>query len=73
MFEDDGAGFSDDFRVRAFETGKVDGVGLGLFVVERLASLSGGGLELGRSSALGGARVVFRLPGAAFSSGPSRA
>ena len=62
VVEDDGPGFADEFRVQAFETGKADGVGLGLFVVERLASLSRGDLALGRSMGLGGARVAIRLP-----------
>lgn len=72
VVEDDGPGFVDGFRVRAFETGKAGGVGLGLFVVERLASLSRGELTLGRSEQLGGARVAVRLPRAAASSASPR-
>ncbi|MBX3203557.1 MAG: hypothetical protein KF764_00750 [Labilithrix sp.] len=61
VFEDDGAGFHEGYSIRAFGTGKPNGVGLGLFVVDRLASLSGGALDLGRSPDLGGARVTIRL------------
>jgi signal transduction histidine kinase len=62
VVEDDGPGFGEAFRIRPFGSDKRDGIGIGLFVVERIASLSGGQLLLDRSPDLGGARVIVRLP-----------
>jgi two-component system sensor histidine kinase PhoQ len=40
------------------------GHGIGLAVVRDIVDALGGELEIGRSAALGGARITLRLPGA---------
>lgn len=67
--EDDGPGFDTavgrqvlERGVRADET--VPGHGIGLAVAQDIVQACGGTLELGRSAALGGARVAIGLPGA---------
>lgn len=60
--EDNGPGFTslapEELLLRS---SRCDGTGLGLFVVEKIAGIHGGRLELG-SSALGGAAARLRLP-----------
>ncbi len=60
--EDNGPGFTalapEELLLRSSRS---DGTGLGLFVVEKIAGIHGGRLELG-SSALGGAAARLRLP-----------
>jgi signal transduction histidine kinase len=58
--EDGGPGFPDGLDVVRRGTSGAGSTGLGLSIVDRTATESGGGLSLGRS-ALGGARVVVEL------------
>ena len=65
--EDDGPGLGEDDMKRALMAGeRLDeagtGYGFGLAIVEELAELYGGGLELGRSADLGGLSVILRIP-----------
>ncbi|HVU22008.1 MAG TPA: HAMP domain-containing sensor histidine kinase [Rhizomicrobium sp.] len=64
--EDDGPGLAPEDRERVLERGErldesVPGSGLGLSIVEDIAKLYGGSLELG-ASALGGLKAVLNLP-----------
>lgn len=63
--EDDGPGIPDEITARAGERFRrhaaSSGSGLGLSIVESIATLHGGTLVLSRSAA-GGARAVLRLP-----------
>lgn len=64
--EDDGEGLLESQRAEVLKRGRrldesVPGTGLGLSIVVDLASLYGGGLELGDAD-LGGLEVVLRLP-----------
>jgi len=66
VIEDDGPGLAPEDRVRVLERGErldesVPGSGLGLSIVEDIARLYGGSLELGTSS-LGGLSARLRLP-----------
>ncbi len=66
--EDDGPGFPRADRERVMQRGvradeETPGHGLGLAMVQDMARVYGGEVELG-DSALGGARVQLRLPGA---------
>ncbi|MBC7982425.1 MAG: two-component sensor histidine kinase, partial [Candidatus Obscuribacterales bacterium] len=66
--DDDGPGINPSERVHVLERGarldeRVTGQGIGLSVVQELAALSGGSIEIDQSS-LGGARVTVRLPAA---------
>lgn len=61
---DTGPGYPDDLLksgIQPFRTGKGEGTGLGLAVVQRLARAVGGGVELARG-AEGGARTTVDLP-----------
>ena len=59
--EDGGGGLADPTAVeRGASTG--NSTGLGLDIVRRTAEASGGSFELAKPGALGGARVVVRLP-----------
>lgn len=58
VVEDDGPGLNDDAVARGVSA--ADSTGLGLSIAERIATESGGGLEVGRSAG-GGARLVARL------------
>jgi hypothetical protein len=59
--EDGGGGLADPAAVeRGASTG--NSTGLGLDIVRRTAEASGGSFELAKPGALGGARVVVRLP-----------
>jgi len=63
--EDDGPGLPDDPErlLRPFAKGSGSGgPGLGLAIVERIAALHGGGVELGESAGLGGASVALVIP-----------
>jgi signal transduction histidine kinase len=63
--EDDGPGFSAEALPRALEvsfTTKPTGTGLGLPSVLAAARSVGGGAQIGRSDALGGARVEVHFP-----------
>jgi two-component system sensor histidine kinase FlrB len=64
--EDGGAGLAPEFEAKVLEpffTTRAEGTGLGLAFVRQVAELHGGCIEVhGRSSALGGARFVLRLP-----------
>lgn len=63
--EDDGPGFSGDPRrlLRPFSKGSESkGPGLGLAIVDRIASLHQGRVELGSSSRFGGAAVTLIIP-----------
>ena len=65
--EDDGPGLSEEEMKRAVRAGeRLDeagtGYGFGLAIVEELAELYGGGLELGRSADLGGLSAILRIP-----------
>jgi two-component system osmolarity sensor histidine kinase EnvZ len=72
VVEDDGPGIAAEDRARAVAPfSRLDaarnqdlggGVGLGLSIALDVARGHGGGLELGRSSQLGGLRAVLRLP-----------
>ncbi|MEA2058112.1 MAG: HAMP domain-containing sensor histidine kinase [Actinomycetota bacterium] len=59
--EDGGHGFPDR---DVLERGRSNGssTGLGLDIVRRTAEMSGGEMEIGRSTDLGGARVVVKIP-----------
>ncbi len=62
--EDDGPGYDRAMMERLgkpFVKGPGGGTGLGLAIASRVAGLHGGGLELGRSGELGGARAVLKL------------
>ncbi len=66
VIEDDGPGLAPEDRARVLERGErldesVPGSGLGLSIVEDIAKLYGGSLELG-TSALGGLKVSLGLP-----------
>jgi nitrogen fixation/metabolism regulation signal transduction histidine kinase len=64
--EDDGPGIAASMRGRIFDpyfTTKADGTGLGLAIVKKVVVEHGGEIEADRSSRLGGARFVLRLPG----------
>ncbi len=64
--EDDGPGIAASMRGRIFDpyfTTKADGTGLGLAIVKKIVVEHGGEIEADRSSRLGGARFVLRLPG----------
>ncbi len=64
--EDDGPGIAASMRGRIFDpyfTTKADGTGLGLAIVKKVVVEHGGEIEAERSSGLGGARFVVRLPG----------
>ena len=68
VVEDDGPGFPSSDRERVMQRGvradeDTPGHGLGLAMVQDMARVYGGEVELG-DSALGGARVQLRLPGA---------
>ena len=65
--EDDGPGIAAGERNRVLERGvradeSVDGQGIGLAVAREIAGAYAGTIELGES-ALGGARILLRLPG----------
>lgn len=63
--EDDGPGFSDKPQrlLKPFAKGAGSGgPGLGLAIVDRIATLHRGSLALGRSESLGGARVTISIP-----------
>lgn len=67
VVEDDGPGMTDEELAEAIKPGRrlderEDGHGFGLPIAEELAQLNGGALTLGRSSELGGLRVVIALP-----------
>jgi two-component system sensor histidine kinase PhoQ len=66
IVEDDGAGIAAEQRAHVLKRGarldeRVSGQGIGLSVVQELAELSGGGVEIDASS-LGGAKITVRLP-----------
>jgi signal transduction histidine kinase len=66
VIEDDGPGIDEQLQSRVFDpyfTTKRDGTGLGLAIVKKIVVEHGGEIEVGRSTALGGARFVLRLPG----------
>ncbi len=46
------------------------GHGIGLAVVRDIVGALGGELSIGRTAALGGARITLRLPGAWLAPGP---
>jgi two-component system nitrogen regulation sensor histidine kinase NtrY len=63
--EDNGVGLPERDRERLTEpyvTTREKGTGLGLAIVKRVLEDHGGRLQLGDSSALGGAKVCLRLP-----------
>lgn len=67
MVEDDGPGVPEHLLTRIGERGlradeRVHGHGIGLSIVREIAASYGGVLEVGRSTELGGARFVFRIP-----------
>ena len=64
--EDDGPGIAASMRGGIFDpnfTTKADGTGLGLAIVKKVVVEHGGEIEAERSTRLGGARFVLRLPG----------
>lgn len=66
VVEDDGPGIAPTEREHVLKRGarldeRVSGQGIGLSVVQELAQLSGGNVEIG-ASALGGAQITVRLP-----------
>jgi signal transduction histidine kinase len=66
--EDDGPGLTDEEAARVLQRGvrldeKTPGSGIGLDIVQELAGVYGGRLELGRSD-LGGLRAILHLPAA---------
>jgi two-component system, OmpR family, sensor histidine kinase PhoQ len=65
IVEDDGPGIASDQRDHVLKRGarldeRVSGQGIGLSVVQELAQLAGGNVEIGESS-LGGAKITVRL------------
>lgn len=63
--EDNGPGFSRAAEARAgepFFSTKEAGTGLGLAIVKKFVAAHRGRLQVGRSSALGGAKVTLELP-----------
>jgi signal transduction histidine kinase len=65
VVEDDGRGISRDDLARVFEpfrTGKTRGLGLGLFVCERVASLHRGTIRAESDGPGRGARFTVTLP-----------
>jgi two-component system sensor histidine kinase PhoQ len=65
--EDDGEGIPEALREQVLHRGQrldeiESGQGIGLAVVAELVALYNGGLEIGDSEELGGARLVLRLP-----------
>lgn len=68
VVEDSGPGFSEEVMRRLCEpffTTRATGTGMGLAVVRRVLDAMGGRIDVGRSSALGGARVALWLPSGA--------
>ena len=67
MIEDSGKGVSRELRIRIFDPfftqGKTQGVGLGLFVAQRIATQHGGTIRV-HDSLLGGAAMIVTLPSA---------
>ncbi|MEO6325071.1 MAG: ATP-binding protein [Thermoanaerobaculia bacterium] len=66
--EDDGPGIEPSAESKLFVpffSTKESGTGLGLALVAKIAALHGGSIAAERSTALGGARFVFRFPPAA--------
>ena len=66
VVEDDGPGIAPEQREHVLKRGarldeRVSGQGIGLSVVQEIAQLSGGGVEIDTSS-LGGAKITVRLP-----------
>jgi len=66
VVEDDGPGIPEARRAALLERGRrgdtrAEGQGIGLAVVREIAAAYGGGVEIGRSADLGGARVTVRL------------
>jgi two-component system sensor histidine kinase PhoQ len=66
VVEDDGPGIEVEQRKRVLERGarldeRVSGQGIGLSVVQEVAQLSGGSVDIDTSS-LGGAKITVRLP-----------
>jgi nitrogen fixation/metabolism regulation signal transduction histidine kinase len=64
--DDDGPGIAASMRGRIFDpyfTTKADGTGLGLAIVKKIVVEHGGEIEAEKSTRLGGARFVLRLPG----------
>jgi two-component system sensor histidine kinase PhoQ len=66
VVEDDGPGIAAEQREHVLKRGarldeRVSGQGIGLSVVQELAQVSGGGVEID-SSSLGGAKITVRLP-----------
>ncbi len=64
--EDDGPGIPEAARAALLERGvrgdtRTEGQGIGLAVVREIAAAYGGGVAIGRSAALGGARVTVRF------------
>jgi two-component system sensor histidine kinase PhoQ len=67
--EDDGPGIATELGLAVLQRGvradqATPGHGIGLAVVRDIVDALGGELEIGRSAALGGARITLRLPGA---------
>jgi two-component system sensor histidine kinase PhoQ len=67
--EDDGPGIDEAMGLAVLQRGvradqAMPGHGIGLAVVRDIVDALGGELEIGRSAALGGARITLRLPGA---------
>ncbi|MEB3275747.1 MAG: HAMP domain-containing sensor histidine kinase, partial [Cyanobacteriota bacterium] len=61
--DDNGPGLPADLQaLEPLESGRTQGTGLGLFVVQTTVSNHHGSVELGRSEALGGASVLLLLP-----------
>lgn len=71
VVEDDGPGIASGDRHRVLERGvrasseQVPGHGLGLSIVRETVALYGGRFSIGKSEALGGARIELQLPGRA--------
>jgi two-component system sensor histidine kinase PhoQ len=66
IVEDDGPGIANEQRDHVLKRGarldeRVSGQGIGLSVVQEVAQLSGGSVEIDTSS-LGGAKITVRLP-----------
>lgn len=64
VIADNGPGFGElvDLERLVSHSSKPEGMGLGLFITETIATHHGGQLELGASSRLGGAEVRLNLP-----------